>query len=65
MRVFDMHLYKYDIDVFTNPRFRTHEICGLSICVLVAHLAASRTDPSSGDAGRAFLLSVPAKRGAT
>jgi len=22
MRVFDMHLYKYDIDVFTNPRFR-------------------------------------------
>ena len=47
MRVFDMHLYKYDIHVFTNPLSRERKICGLSIRVLAAHLAASETDPHS------------------
>jgi hypothetical protein len=65
MRVFDMHLYKYDIDVFTNPPSCEYEVCVLSVCVLAVSLAASETDPQSGDAGRAFLVNAPAKCSAT
>jgi len=65
MRVFDMHLYKYDIDVFTIPLSAGVRCVDCQMCVLAARLAASVTDPQSGDAGRSLLLSAPAKCDAT